>query len=549
MFRRQGLFNRYELFMTEASKTHSQISPIGWFAILLGAAVLGYLIYYNVTHLDEGHGEQTQVEVVHDEHAAEHEAQGALPALWGVGVLPFVLLLGCIAVLPLLPSAHHWWENNVNRLIVAMGCAGLTLLYYLLAEGWHAILPVLNHAVPAEYIPFIVLLFSLYVISGGISLTGDLVARPITNTGLLAFGAIIASFVGTTGASMLLIRPLLQSNSRRQHVVHTVVFFIFLVSNVGGCLLPIGDPPLFLGYLRGVAFFWTLNLWMQWAFCCVSLLGIYFVLDSHFYRKEEPSDLWRDEKEKEPLRLSGWINVLWLGGIVVCVATISHESEFLGSGWTPFPFLREAIMLVLVAISLKTTPAGAREANDFNYAAIFEVAVLFIGIFIAMQVPIEVLRVYGPSLGLQAPWHFFWATGSLSSFLDNAPTYVVFFETARSLPIPTGVDVSATIIEPSLLVGISLGAVFMGSMTYIGNGPNFMVKAIAEQSGVRMPSFFGYMFKYSIPMLIPVFVIVTLIFLQGATELPAAVDGVSQAADTAISTQIEPPPVGEPAGH
>jgi Na+/H+ antiporter NhaD/arsenite permease-like protein len=314
---------------------------------------------------------------------------------------------------------------------------------------------------------------------------------------------------------MLLIRPLLQTNAHRKHVVHTVIFFIFLVSNIGGCLLPIGDPPLFLGYLRGVAFFWTFNLWTQWAFCCLLLLGVYYGVDTYFYKKEGAIDLRDDELERQPLRLKGLVNVLWLGGIVACVATISHEREFFGTGWTPFPFLREILMLACVVFSLWTTPRGVREDNDFNYAAILEVAALFVGIFIAMQAPIEVLRVYGPDLGLVAPWQFFWATGSLSSFLDNAPTYVVFFETARSLPIPAGVDVSATIIEPSLLVGISLGAVFMGAMTYIGNGPNFMVKAIAEQSGVKMPSFFGYMVKYSIPMLIPVFVIVTLVFLLG----------------------------------
>jgi Na+/H+ antiporter NhaD/arsenite permease-like protein len=531
--------------MSEAPTTNTEISPVGWLAILIGAALLGYLIYFNVTHLHEGHGEQPQAEALHDAHGAaeelaphagddahaaqadEHGAQPEAPPLWGLGVLPFVLLLGCIAVLPLIPATHHWWESNLNRLIVALGCGGLALVYYVFAVGWHVVVPVLNHAVPAEYVPFIVLLFSLYVISGGISLTGDLAAHPLTNTGFLAFGALIASFVGTTGASMLLIRPVLQTNSERKHVVHTVVFFIFLVSNIGGTLLPIGDPPLFLGYLRGVAFFWTFNLWIEWAVCCAILLVVYFLLDSYFYRKEDPSALWLDGTQKEPLRLTGWVNVLWLGGIVACVATISHEREFMGTGWTPFPFLREILMLVLVAVSLKTTPAGAREANDFNYAAILEVAALFIGIFIAMQVPIDVLRIYGPSLGLAAPWHFFWATGTLSSFLDNAPTYVVFFETASSLPIPPGIDVSSTIIEPSLLVGISLGAVFMGSMTYIGNGPNFMVKAIAEQSGIEMPSFFGYMFKYSIPLLIPIFVIVTLIFLQGGPELPAAVQEMS----------------------
>lgn len=553
--------------MTEASTTNTGVSSFGWFAILLGAAVLGYLFYYNVTHLHEGHGGHSQVEVVRDApptgdaqapshpepetragHPRPHGAQKQAPPLWGLGVLPFVALLSCIAVLPLLPPTHHWWEKNLNRLIVALGCGGLALLYYALAKGWHVIVPVLNHAVPAEYVPFIVLLFSLYVISGGIFLRGDLAAHPLTNTGLLAFGAVIASFVGTTGASMLLIRPLLQTNSQRENVVHTVVFFIFLVSNIGGCLLPIGDPPLFLGYLRGVSFFWTFNLWIEWAFCCGILLFFYLLLDTYLYRKEDPSGLRRDETQKEPLRLCGWVNVLWLGGIVACVATISHEREFLGTGWTPFPFLRELIMLLLVALSLRTTPAGAREANDFNYAAILEVAALFIGIFIAMQVPIEVLRVYGPSLGLDRAWHFFWATGSLSSFLDNAPTYVVFFETAGSLPVPPGVDVSATVIDPNLLVGISLGAVFMGAMTYIGNGPNFMVKAIAEQSGVKMPSFFGYLVKYSIPMLVPVFVIVTLIFLQGGTELPAAVGDLTPTADGAISASIEPPPAGERAG-
>jgi Na+/H+ antiporter NhaD/arsenite permease-like protein len=516
----------------------TRLSLLGWLAILLGAALLGYLIHYNVTHLHAAHGQQAV-------------AQPAAPPLWGVGVLPFGLLLACIAVLPLLPATHHWWESNRNRLVVSLICAGLTLAYYLFAEGPSAILPLLNHAVPAEYVPFIVLLFSLYVISGGISLQGDLTAHPATNTGFLAFGAVIASFVGTTGASMLLIRPLLQTNAQRDHVVHTVIFFIFLVSNVGGCLLPIGDPPLFLGYLRGVAFFWTFNLWIEWAFCCAILLAVYYALDVYFHRKESAPHLWEDERERQPLRLRGWINVLWLAGIVACVATISHEREFLGTGWTPFPFLRELMMLLLVALSLWTTPRGVRQANDFNYAAILEVAALFIGIFIAMQAPIEVLRVYGPDLGLVAPWHFFWATGSLSSFLDNAPTYVVFFETASSLPVPPGVDISATVIEPSLLVGISLGAVFMGAMTYIGNGPNFMVKAIAEQSGVEMPSFFGYMFKYSIPMLIPVFAIVTLVFLQGGGGLPDAGASPATSAGAAISAAAEPAPIHQPAtpGH
>jgi Na+/H+ antiporter NhaD/arsenite permease-like protein len=492
------------------TRPRTQISPASWLAILVGAGVTAFLLWYNVQHL-------------HDGHAAAHDRH--VPPLWGLGVLPFAGLLGAIAVLPLLPWTRHWWENNLNRLIVSLIAATLTLVYYVAAKGWSAVLPVLNHAVPAEYVPFIVLLFSLYVISGGINLKGDLAAHPSTNTAFLAIGAAIASFIGTTGASMLLIRPLLQTNAERKHVVHTVVFFIFLVSNIGGTLLPIGDPPLFLGYLGGVCFFWTFNLWIEWAFACVVLLVFYFVLDSWFYRREEARDILRDERQREPLRLSGAINALWLAGVVVCVATVSHEREFMNTGWTPFPFLRELLMLVLVALSLATTPRGTREANEFNYAAILEVAALFIGIFIAMQVPIEVLNIKGPSLGLTQPWHFYWATGSLSSILDNAPTYVVFFETAKSLidePLPV------TVIQEHLLVGISLGAVFMGAMTYIGNGPNFMVKAIAEQSGIRMPSFFGYVFKYSIPVLIPVFIVVTLVFLRGTPAPGEAVHAVPE---------------------
>jgi Na+/H+ antiporter NhaD/arsenite permease-like protein len=510
-----------EAAMAEASGSQ-RISLPGWLALLLGAAAVSYLIYYNVVHL-------------HDGHAATRPHE--LPPLWGVGVLPFAALLGAIAVLPLLPWTRHWWESNLNRLYVALGSAAATLLYYLGAKGWSSLLPVLNHAVPAEYIPFIVLLFSLYVISGGISLRGNLAARPMTNAGILAFGALIASFIGTTGASMLLIRPLLQTNAERKHVVHTVVFFIFLVSNIGGTLLPIGDPPLFLGYLRGVSFFWTLGLWPAWAFCCGILLVIYFVLDSYLYRKEDPSRVRLDEAEVQPLRLYGWINVLWLAAVVACVATVSHEQEFLNTGWTPFPFMRELLMLILVGISLATTPSGVREANDFNYAAILEVAALFIGIFIAMQLPIEVLNIRGPSLGLSEPWHFYWATGSLSSVLDNAPTYVVFFETANSL---TPQVMETTVIREDLLIGISLGAVFMGAMTYIGNGPNFMVKAIAEQSGIPMPSFFGYMLRYSIPLLIPVFILVTFVFLRGVE--PVGLEAAGGAPAEVSATHIEPAP-------
>jgi Na+/H+ antiporter NhaD/arsenite permease-like protein len=529
-----------------STDTASRPSALTWLAILLGAAAMAFLIHYHITHRAHGAppsadaGEATALVAAdadapasggtdHADDAAHSEGEhhDGAPPWWGFGILPFVAILTAIAIFPLLPFTHRWWESNQNRFIVSITCAGMTLVYYWLVRGSSSLLPVLDHAVPGEYVPFIVLLFSLYVISGGINLRGDLAARPATNTAFLAFGALIASFIGTTGASMLLIRPILQTNRERKRVVHTVVFFIFLVSNIGGTLLPIGDPPLFLGYLRGVSFFWTVGLWPEWAFCCIVLLVVYYVWDTMAYRKERPEDVRRDETQREPLRLRGVINILWLAGVVACVAFVSDQRPLPGTSWTPFPFLRETLMLGLVGLSLLTTSAEVRKANHFTYFAILEVAALFIGIFIAMQVPIDVLKASGATLqkAMNQPWHFFWATGGLSSFLDNAPTYVVFFELGRSIPagetaVLLGPDGSMGAISEPVLSAISLGAVFMGSMTYIGNGPNFMVKAIAEQAGVHMPSFFGYVVRYSFPILVPLFIVITLIFLGGET-LPA----------------------------
>ena len=483
---------------TEPSPT--RLSPLGWLAIMCGALAVGILIFLSLNH-----------------HGPTHVAHPQAPPWWGLGILPFIGMLGCIAVLPLLPWTHHWWESNRNRFVVALGFSALTLVYYGVAFDLKKIPVVLEHAIIVEYIPFIVLLFCLYVISGGISLKGDLAARPLTNTTFLAVGALIASFIGTTGASMLLIRPLLQTNSERKHVIHTVIFFIFLVSNVGGTLLPIGDPPLFLGYLFGVPFLWTMSLWGPWAVCCVILLAIYFIWDSIAYKKETPADIRLDETQKQPLRLTGWVNLVILGGVVACVALVDPNKDIPGTTFRPFPFMRELLMLGLVALSLWRTPKGVRAYNKFNYAAILEVAALFVGIFITMQVAIEYLKAQGAHLGIDTPWKFFWATGSLSSFLDNAPTYVVFFETAKTLPQDADAEMVQLgghgVINAAYLTAISLGAVFMGAMTYIGNGPNFMVKAIAEQTGLKMPTFFGYMFKYSLPILVPVFVIIMLLFL------------------------------------
>ena len=453
----------------------------------------------------------------HDSHGS-HEVH--MPHFWYIGILPFVGILGAIAVLPLLNKTRHWWESNLNRFFIAMLCSIGTIVYMVVVLGKDSVGPMLDHSIMKDFIPFIILLFSLYVISGGIHLSGDLEASPKVNTIFLGIGALLASFIGTTGASMLLIRPLLKTNSQRKHVVHTVVVFIFLVSNIGGTLLPIGDPPLFLGYLRGVPFMWTLELWPMWATACAILLVVYFVWDSILWRKETFKSHLQDELQHEPLRLRGVTNFIFIGGIVAAAAFIDSNKPLIGTDWYPFPYLRELVMLGFVALSLGSTKKAIRKANNFTYAAILEVAALFSGIFIAMQVPLMVLNASGEAItnAMNKPWQFFWSTGTLSSFLDNAPTYVVFFKLSQSLSqsLPEGelLAVNDGKVSISLLIAISLGSVFMGAMTYIGNGPNFMVKAIAEQEQIEMPSFFGYMFKYSIPILIPIFILITLLFLM-----------------------------------
>lgn len=444
--------------------------------------------------------------------------------------MPFAALLLCIALLPLIRPTAKWWEHNHNKLIVALGLAIVMGVHYYSRAfgmahgehasepGWPTVIAMLHHAVIGDYIPFIVLLFSLYTISGGVILRGDIPAHPRTNTGILAAGALLASFVGTTGAAMLLIRPLLQINSERHHVRHTVIFFIFLVCNVGGCLLPIGDPPLFLGYLRGVPFLWTLQLWKEWLFCIVVLLAIYYVWDTIAYRHETKIDIVIDEAIRRPLQLRGRLNAVWILGVILAVALLVPGTKLAGTSWIVPDHLREAVLLGLTAVAYFTTPKQVHTENRFNFVAITEVACLFIGIFICMQAPIEILKAKGPEIGLHEPWQFFWASGVLSSFLDNAPTYAVYFATAGSLheagmPLLGNVATASGVIPIPLLIAISLGSVFMGANTYIGNGPNFMVKSIAEQSGVKMPSFFGYM-GYSIAILIPLFILVTVIFVR-----------------------------------
>jgi Na+/H+ antiporter NhaD/arsenite permease-like protein len=462
--------------------------------------------------------------------ASEVAGASARPAPGLIWAVPFAALLLSIAVLPLFPRTSHWWESNRNKLMLGLVLGGLVLAHYGLrgygvvtgrgettAPGAPTAAAVFEHAVLGEYLPFIVLLLSLYIVSGGLQLRGDLRAFPCVNTAFLAVGAVLASLIGTTGASMVLIRPLLQTNRDRQYVRHTVVFFIFLVSNMGGSLLPIGDPPLFLGYLKGVPFLWTLSLFPAWLFCVASLLGIYYVWDRLAYRREQAYRIQLDQQHVSPLRLRGSINLIWLVGIVLSVALIVPGQPLPGIEIVVGDYVREAVMLGFAGLSLATTPRGLRRETEFTYHAIAEVAALFLGIFLTMQVPTEILRSRGAELGLASPVEFFWASGLLSSFLDNAPTYVVFLETGITLPDPPGaavVTLPAGTIAAKLLLAISLGSVFMGANTYIGNGPNFMVKSIAEHRGVKMPGFFGYM-AYSGAILLPLFVVVSLLFLAG----------------------------------
>jgi Na+/H+ antiporter NhaD/arsenite permease-like protein len=433
---------------------------------------------------------------------AEAPAGPALPLpVWSVA--PFAILLLAIALLPLF--APHFWESNLKKGLVA-GVLAVPLAVYLCSwgeAGVHALLHELG-----EYASFIILLGSLYIVAGGILLRGDIQGRPWTNTGFLALGAILANLIGTTGASMLLIRPMLRINSERKRVSHIPIFFIFIVSNLGGLLTPLGDPPLFLGFLKGVDFIWTLQLWPQWVVANGALLCLFLIWDLLAYSRESPSDVQRDVTQIEPLRVEGLMNVLFLVGILVGV--LGQSRQLAGTAALPKP-VGEIVMVIMAVLSWLLTPRTVRVANKFRWHPIIEVAVLFAGIFVTMVPALVLLEHHGAGLKQQLnvseAWHYFWLTGILSSFLDNAPTYVTFATLAAQAD---NFDELAK-HEPLILAAISCGAVFMGANTYIGNGPNFMVKAIAEDAKYKMPSFFGYML-YSGLILLPLFVVITFLF-------------------------------------
>lgn len=444
-------------------------------------------------------------------------ALGTILPAWSA--LPFAGILLSIALFPLV--APHVWHHHYPK--VALGWGLLLVVPFVWSYGGAAVHEILHMAL-LDYVPFIILLAALFTIGGGIYIRGAFRGSPRVNACILLIGTVLASWIGTTGAAMLLIRPLLRANAGRRHRAHTVVFFIFLVANIGGALTPLGDPPLFLGFLHGVPFFWTLSLGTELFFVATLVLAIYLGVDSFFW-KREASEVHAADPGREPLRIDGWHNLLFLGGVLaaVIVSGVWHpgEVEVLGIHLGLQNLARDAFLLAMLAGSWFTTSRAVREANGYSWAPIREVAILFAAIFATIIPPLAILKageqgaLAGLIRGVQSPAQFFWATGILSSFLDNAPTYLTFLSTAlgRLHPGLAERDAILRLIAENneYLKAIATGAVFMGANTYIGNAPNFMVKSIAEEGGVEMPSFFGYM-KYSLLVLIPVFLLATWVF-------------------------------------
>ena len=451
-------------------------------------------------------------------HGGNYHLDGSLENMGIIWVVPFVGILLSIAIFPLvLPD---FWHHNFGK--ISLFWASLLIIPFIIKEGIGVTLYELLHVGLLEYVPFIILLLALFTISGGVRLTGTLVGTPIVNLSIILIGTFLASWMGTTGAAMLLIRPLINANKHRKNKVHVIVFFIFLVANIGGSLTPLGDPPLFLGFLKGVDFFWTTTaMFVPMLIMIVALSIIFFFLDSYYLKKEgirlEP------QKGKVKLGIEGVFNLGLIIGVIMSVLIsgfwkphISFE-VYSGVHLELQNLTRDILLLILTYVSWTYTPQQIRKDNEYTWFPIVEVAKLFAGIFVTIIPAIAILKA-GTNGALSSIINsvsnngepvnimYFWYTGVLSSFLDNAPTYLVFFNTAGGDPITLMSELSNT------LLAISAGAVFMGANTYIGNAPNFMVKSIAESSGVEMPSFFGFLFKWSIPFLVPLFIIVSWIF-------------------------------------
>ena len=422
-----------------------------------------------------------------------------------LSMLPFVLMLASIAVFPL--TLNHFWEKNKNKLIIALVLSVPTIIYLLSSGFTHALV----HSIVFDYIPFIILLGSLFVITGGIYLTGDIEAKPSINTAFLGIGAVLASFMGTTGAAMLLIRPVIQTNKEREFKVHTILFFIGIIANCGGLLTPLGDPPLFMMYLRGAPFTWFFSLFYEWFLTNLLLLIIYFITDNYFYKKEKPTSIRIDKQVIRPIKLQGKINFIWLAGVVLSVAFLNEYYLSFIKINPYFKFAREIVIVLMAYLSLITTPKLTRVSNSFTWGPIQEVAYLFLGIFITMVPCLLYLESNARHLGVNSTTQFYYYTGLLSSFLDNTPTAVTFHSLALGLQKTAPVIVAG--IPEDILKAISTAAVFFGAMTYIGNGPNFMVKAVAEENNIKMPDFFSYILKFSFIILLPVFILVQLLLM------------------------------------
>ncbi len=422
-----------------------------------------------------------------------------------ISMLPFVLMLVSIAVLPL--TFNHFWEKNKNKLIVSL-ILSIPVIIYLLSAG---LTEKLFETIVFDYLPFIVLLGSLFVITGGIYLTGDIEAKPTINTVFLGIGAVLASFMGTTGAAMLLIRPVIQTNKEREFKVHTILFFIAIVANCGGLLTPLGDPPLFMMYLRGAPFEWFFNLAFEWLLTNFLLLLLYFIADNYYYKKEKPSTIQFDKTAIRPIKIAGRINFFYLIGVILAVAFLNEQYlPFIKTNHY-FKFIREITIIAMAYLSMLTTPKITRTSNNFTWGPIQEVAYLFLGIFITMVPCLLYLESNARHLGVNTTTQFYYYTGLLSSFLDNTPTAVTFHSLALGLQQSAPTLVAG--IPEEILKAICTAAVFFGAMTYIGNGPNFMVKAVAEENNIKMPDFFSYMIKFSIIILLPIFIIAQLILM------------------------------------
>ena len=438
--------------------------------------------------------------------------------------VPFAGLLLCVAVLPLVHE--KWWETH--RIPVVIFWILAFVLPYAALYGAGEAAGIVLESILNDYLSFIIMLLGLFCVAGNITFREDLAGSPRVNLLFIAVGTLLSSIIGTTGSSMLMVRPLIKMNSWRRRKKHIMIFFIFLVSNMGGCLTPLGDPPLLMGFMRGVPVLWSLHLFPILVFNMVLMLTLFWLIDNHQYKKDmaeglrpKITRLWTE------LELEGAHNLLFLLVIIAAVVLsgtlpaldvfrnpdgTAKGIRFLGEVTLAWPTVIEIVMILAAAfLSFRTTPERIRRTNHFTWGPILEVAELFIGIFITMQPALMLLKEMGPKLGLSEPWEMFWVTGMLSSVLDNTPTYLVFLTTAGTLGLTGGILTSVGDIPVRLLEAISCGAVFMGAITYIGNAPNFMVKSISDENGIRMPSFFGYIL-WSLACLVPIFLADTLVF-------------------------------------